>query len=296
MSRPRVAVLLGGDRRELVIAERLREAGFEVRHYACHPDIAVRAGQPEAPTATAAIAGAGLIHCTIPGPDAAGKLQSPYRAPEAFYLHAADLDGAAPGAVFMTGSAYEVLRAAAAARGLQNYNMSDDEELMVANSAAVSEGAIAHLILGSEVPLHRSRVVVMGFGRQSITLCRRLHALGAYVTVVARSGAQRARVREMGMEAVTLGEDEASIRACQFLIYTIPAPVLTRERLSWVPNDAVVEVLTAPPGGVDFAAARDLGVRLIWPRGLSDTSYKVTGEYSWASMRRGLAQLAPELL
>lgn len=291
----RVAALIAGDRRELILADRLRAAGFTVHHYGCHGDVAGRAGQPESPSAAAAIAGASLIHCTIPGPNAAGKLYTPYRQGD-FWLAPADLDGAAPGAVLFTGSAYEALREAAAARGLRNVNLSDDEELMIANSAAVAEGALAAIINHCEVPLHRSDVVVMGFGRQSVTLCRRLHALGARVTVVARDGAQRARAREMGMEAVPIGADEPAIRACQFLVYTIPALLLTRERLSWVPKDALVTVLTAPPGGVDFAAAAELGVRLIWPRGLSDTAYRVTAEYQWQAIRRGLARVAPELL
>ena len=285
-----VAALIAGDRRELIIADRLVAAGYRVRHYGCHPALAQRAGQPEAASAAAAIAGASLIHCTIPGPNAlTGKLYTPYRDAD-FFLRAADLDGAAPGAVLFTGSAYEGLREAAAARGLRNVNLSDDEELMVSNSAAVAEGALAAIITASEVPLHRASVVVMGFGKQAISLCRRLHALGARVTVVARDGAQRARALEMGLEAVPTGADEPVIRACKFLVYTIPALLLTRERLAWVPPAALVCVLTAPPGGVDFAAAQELGVRLIWPRGLSDTAYRVTAEYQWQAMQRALAR------
>lgn len=288
--------MLGGDRREAVLAQRLAQAGYQVRHIGCPPETAQALGVPEAGSVAAAVAWADLILCPIPGPDASGRLYAPYRE-QAFYLHAADLDGAAPGAVFVTGSAYEELRAAAQARGLRNVNLSDDEELMVLHSAAVAEGALHGAIGRSDITLHRSRTVLMGFGRQSVTLARRLHALGARVTVVARSGAQRARALEMGMEAVPLGgpAEEAAIRNCQFLFYTIPSPVLTRERLAWVPREALVLVLTAPPGGVDFAAAAELELNLHWLRGLSDNAYRITAANQWEAITRGLRQVAPEL-
>ena len=57
---------------------------------------------------------------------------------------------------------------------------------------------------------------------------------------------------------------------------TIPALVLNRNELIKIRNDALVIDLASKPGGVDFDAAKELGIRVIWALSLPGRVAPVT--------------------
>lgn len=60
------------------------------------------------------------------------------------------------------------------------------EELAVLNSIPTAEGAIEVAMKNSEITLHNSRVLILGFGRIGKVLAKMLHGIGAKVYVEAR--------------------------------------------------------------------------------------------------------------
>ena len=60
-------------------------------------------------------------------------------------------------------------------------------EIAILNSVPTAEGAIQVAMENTEITIHNSRCLVMGFGRCGTTLARSLLALGARVTVCSRS-------------------------------------------------------------------------------------------------------------
>jgi dipicolinate synthase subunit A len=67
---------------------------------------------------------------------------------------------------------------------------------------------------------------------------------------------------------------------------TVPAPVVDRTVLSRLPDDGVAIDIAAPPGSVDFDAARELGVRAIWARGLGKRAPITVGSSQWYGIRQ----------
>ena len=55
-----------------------------------------------------------------------------------------------------------------------------------------------------------------------------------------------------------------NIKTYDIIFNTIPALILDEEILSNVKKDALIIDLASKPGGVDFEAAKALGVRVIW--------------------------------
>lgn len=133
------------------------------------------------------------------------------------------------------------------------------EPLALRNAVPTAEGCIGLLLRHRTRTLAGSPVLVLGFGRVGQALAVRLAALGARVTLAARSPAQRAHAQSLGMTAVPLTRLPALAPGFDTVVNTVPAPVLTREVLAQLPPSALIVDLASRPGGTDFAAAAQLG-------------------------------------
>ena len=107
---------------------------------------------------------------------------------------------AKPGALLLGGKA----PAAAAALGLEWVDCFAREELAVCNAVPTAEGCIGILLARRTRTLWDAPVLVTGYGRVGQAVADRLTALGARVTVGARSPAQRALARSRGGAALPL--------------------------------------------------------------------------------------------
>lgn len=126
------------------------------------------------------------------------------------------------------------------------------------------------------VTIHNARCLVIGYGRLGKVLARQLRGLGGKVSVAARSYSDLAwtQVWSYGVER----SDQLSGWLCAYdlIVNTVPAPVLGREELSDLKPGCLVIDLASKPGGVDFKAASELGVRAIWALSLPGKVAPVT--------------------
>ena len=106
-----------------------------------------------------------------------------------------------------------------------------------------------------------SEFLVLGYGRIGRAVAQRLQALGGQVTIAARAPEQRAAARCAGLHAAPLTALEQLLPHFDAVINTIPAPVLGAAQLRCLPRGALILDLASRPGGTDFAAARELGLR-----------------------------------
>lgn len=100
----------------------------------------------------------------------------------------------------------------------------DREDVLLRNAAITAEGAIALAMERREQTLLGSRALILGFGRIARALAPRLRALGAEVTVYARSEAQRALAECLGCRALESLPDKPE--GYSILFNTVPAPLL----------------------------------------------------------------------
>ena len=171
---------------------------------------------------------------------------------------------AKPGALLLGGKA----PAAAAALRLEWVDCFAREELAVCNAVPTAEGCIGILLARRTRTLWDAPVLVTGYGRVGQAVADRLTALGARVTVGARSPAQRALARSRGGAALPLEELAAAAPGFDTAVNTIPAPVLTGPVLAALRPGSLIVDLASAPGGTDFAAAKALGVRAVLAGGL----------------------------
>lgn len=151
--------------------------------------------------------------------------------------------------------------------GLTIHDLLRREELTIANAVPTAEGALQLAMEQLPVTIHRSRVLITGYGRVAQCTAQRFAALGAWVTVTARNPAQLAAAEAAGLTALPLSELPQGNSPWDLVINTVPAPILTKSVLEKFGGAPILE-LASPPGGVDLPAARALGISVLSAPGL----------------------------
>ena len=249
--------VIGGDLRQLRIAERLAQDGFAVTTFAI--DRTPRtAGVWQAASLSDAVSGVRCVILSLPVLDSSGHISTPLSPltvdPEPLFSLLS------PGTLCFAGKAGVLLSAMAEARGIPLLDYLGREELAVRNAIPTAEGAIQIAMERLPVTLHGSHCLVLGYGRIGKILSRSLMGLGARVTVSARKWEDLAWIRSMGAEPIETAHLEPALPHCQVVFNTIPAPVLGAPELGLLPRDALCVDLASAPGGIDDAAAKRLGL------------------------------------
>jgi dipicolinate synthase subunit A len=283
------AALIGGDARELEILRLMKAEGMEVRVIGLPTGAEAITGRPQEKTMADAVTGARALVLPIPGLGVDDSIYAP-KWPEKLYLRPDDLKRCAASAMVVMGWASSTLAKSIGDAGMRLREYEKDDELMILRSRAIAEGALRIAIENTEVTLHREPVFVLGFGRVAQTLVGTLLALRADVTLVARNPVQLARAWEMGAEPVELKDLASRIGRAKVIMNTAPARLLDEKMLALTAPDALIMDLSAPPGGVDFEAAKKLGRKAIWARGLGSRAPITVGRSQWKGVRRILAE------
>ncbi|MDA8290737.1 MAG: dipicolinate synthase subunit DpsA [Actinomycetota bacterium] len=288
--RDRVVAVVGGDAREQEIARLAAAGGATVRAYGFPwPDGGID-GVGLARSAGEAMDGADYALFPIPGIAVDGRLYAP--AVDEVIVPGADLlSRLRRGAAVLLGRADERLRAAALATGHPLLEYEDDTELMLQRGPAVVEGVLAVAVQHTPVTIHGSEVGVVGFGNIGGLLSRSLVALHANVTVFARSPVQRAAADAAGCAPRPLEDLAAVAPSLAMLFSTAPAPVVSRPVLEVMARRSLVVDVAAPPGGIDLAAARALGLEAVWARGMGASAPVTVGRSQWAGIARRIADV-----
>ncbi|MFN7250786.1 MAG: dipicolinic acid synthetase subunit A [Anaerobacillus sp.] len=141
-------------------------------------------------------------------------------------------------------------------------------DVAIYNSIPTMEGTLMMVIQNTDITIHRSNVVIVGFGRVGMSVARAFHGLGANVKVAARESELLARVYEMGFQPIELSLLANEVHNTDVCINTIPAKVLTGNILSKMPTRSLIIDLASKPGGTDFRYAEKRGIKAMLAPGL----------------------------
>ncbi|NLP37948.1 MAG: dipicolinate synthase subunit DpsA [Firmicutes bacterium] len=134
-------------------------------------------------------------------------------------------------------------------------------ELAILNAIPTAEGALAFAIDNAGITIFDSEVVITGYGRCARPLARCMKALGAKVTIIARKREALAAAKTEGFKTGTFQELQTYVKRADFIFNTVPALVLGQTVLSAARPDVLIVDIASAPGGTDFAAAKDLGLK-----------------------------------
>lgn len=133
--------------------------------------------------------------------------------------------------------------------GLTVQDYSTREEFAVRNAVPTAEGALQIAMQELPVTLHGLPCLILGAGRVSRALQSRLRALGAEVTVAARRHADLAWCAVDGCCGLPFSSLDTVLPKFPLIVNTVPALVLSAERLMRLQPRTLVLDLASKPGG-----------------------------------------------
>ena len=256
--------VIGGDKRTEHLAALLLRDGHRLRSFALE-----RAALPpeisRESCLQSCVYGADCVLLPLPA-ERGGRLHAPLSAEELGMP--ALIEALWPGQLLIGGALREETVTAALRGGLRVADLLRQPALAVGNAALTAEGAIGRLIEHSERALWSGRALVLGWGRIGRILALRLSALGAAVTVAARSARDRAMAEALGCAAADYAGLDGILGDFDFIVNTVPARVLTEGMLCLIRPDALLLELASPPGGFDRTLAQNIGLHAVAAPGL----------------------------
>lgn len=258
--------VLGGDDRELVLVPKLLDLGANVRIVG-FPNLPQLAGAKIFNSMEAAVEGADALILPMPGTDATGNIRAIY-SDEKLVLTESIVKLLKPGTPIIIGSAREFLQKWVNKYNLKLFEIAEIDEVAILNAIPTAEGAIQIVMEQSPITIHNSKSIVLGFGRVGYTMARTLKVLGSQVLVVVRKEAQMARAFELGYDVCTYEDLPQKVLEAHFIFNTVPAMIIDRNLLNSMSPEVIIIDLAAQPGGTDFQAAADLGIKAILAPGL----------------------------
>ncbi|MCK8816463.1 dipicolinate synthase subunit DpsA [Natroniella sulfidigena] len=194
-----------------------------------------------------------------------------------------------PNTIFFIGFAKPKIKEWCQKYQLQLVELADLDEVAILNAIPTAEGAIEIAIREMPITLHNNNSFVLGLGRVGLTLARMLHDLGSKTYGVARKPKDLARAVELGLTPVDFVDLADQIAEADFIFNTVPVMVLDREILEQVNPEAIIIDLASAPGGTDFEAAQELGIK-------AELALGLPGKVAPTSAGKILSEIIPRII
>lgn len=247
-------VVLGGDQRNLELVHALEKDGHKVRNLVKVDNQPIEFNEDE------------IIIGPLPFSHDNKKLDAPFCSKD-LYIEAV-FKAINDEQHFIAGNIHEKHMEEGKKYNIRIIDYFKREEMQVYNAIPTAEGAIQVAMENLPVILHRSNVLVLGYGRIGKALSNAIHSLGANTHVAARNFGDLAWIENLKYYPIQLKDIDQYLNRMDVIFNTIPALVLTKDQLRNVRENSLIIDLASKPGGVDFEAAKDLGINAIHSLGL----------------------------
>lgn len=255
--------ILGGDKRMIYCGKELQEKGFKVSYCLFEKlgDIACR-------SITDAVNESDLVVLPLPSIKN-GLLNAPF-ANESVALDENLASLLSPKKVCCSiTKALKALGGKWESLNYCDYYAKEDFTLYNAILTAQATLQIAVTKLGS---MNSLPVLIMGWGRVGKACAKVFSDAGANICVSARKQKDYKEILTQGYSYTSTTAPE-SINEYSLIINTVPAMVLSAEKLGQVNKNALIIDLASGAGGVDFASAKQLGITATQELGLPGRYY-----------------------
>ena len=249
MSKNLKFVVLGGDKRMRFLAEQLYQEGFEVSDLASAKEIETFLSQTEDIDVII-----GPVPLTKDGKSlfCNGTIEIPLTSIGSLVIDNRH---------FFAGNISPFLCKQIEKQGSFFHDFMKIDTVALENAVATAEGTIAEAIAMSEKNLHKSKCLVLGYGKCAKALAQGLKCLGANVTVAARRQEQRLQAGVAGLGMLNLEAVADNCDRFDFIFNTIPAMILEEKAIKNMKSDAIIIDIASKPGGTDFACCEQQGIQ-----------------------------------
>lgn len=256
--------VLGGDLRQVKLAQLLQQEGHRVQVLGME-----LRPEPDQLTDRDSWKGMETADCVVlplPAEKADGMLNAPLS--QRRITLAQIVERMKPGQLLCGGKLSEPLREQAQKRDVRVEDYLLREEFAVKNAVPTAEGAIQIAMEELGCTLCGTKALVIGYGRIGKVLAHRLQGLGVEVTVSARRNSDLAWMEAFGCRSIRTKDISSTVGQYPLIFNTVPVRLLDRAALASLQPESLVIDLAGGSGGTDLKAAAELGIKVIWARGL----------------------------
>lgn len=258
---------IGGDARQLEVIQRLTELDATVTLIGFDNLKQSFSGATRVELTEEALEGVDAVLLPAVGTDDNGKVEGVFTSKELKLTN--ELMARLPKhAKIYTGMAKPYLKNMCATYNIELIELFERDDVAIYNSIPTAEGALLLAIQNTDITIHGSVSIVLGFGRTGMTMARTLSGLGAKVLVGVRREEHFARAYEMGFEPFRTSELLQYVSNADLIFNTVPSLIITSQVIAAMPPKAVIIDLASKPGGTDFRFAERRGVKAILAPGL----------------------------
>lgn len=267
MSKKYTFSILGGDRRQTVVAEHLLSLGHEVRIYGI-PDSSV-AGAEACFSIKKAVAGSDVVLLPLPASRDGKNLNigTVRDSKDTALYEIADCCSQNGNSLILGGMLQHDFCQYAKEKGIETVDFYLDESLQRKNALPSAEGAIMVAMQNTDRVICGMNILICGYGRIGKIIAKKARLLGADVTVAARRDEVLCEIAMDGHSAVRFSDVEAlskAINSCDVIFNTVPCNVIGGSVLRSIKNLPLYIEIASSPGGIDTATARDRGMRVVY--------------------------------
>jgi len=286
MTKTKIA-LLGGDNRELILlAALMKNSDYEVFCYGQPAELLPSGLQPREGM-SAVLKGADILILPLAGVSQYGMVFNVFG--QLLKLDADHLSLMAERSAVISGMASSYLKEICRLSGRKLITTVETDAIAVPNSIPTAEAAISLAIKNSAETINGSKSLIIGYGRVGQALACRMRALGSETEITNRGEALCQKAQQDGFTVIVWNQFDKFLDEYDYIFNTVPALVLPAKALRNVKKSTLVMDLASAPGGIDFDAARDMGLNAIQALGLP-------GKFSPVSAGKILAAVYPHII
>ena len=180
---------------------------------------------------------------------------------EKLILKAEDLTLLKPNAVIYGGAVSASLKSEIKKTGHILKEFMENDEIAVPNAVLTAEGTLYEMMSLSKKACSEWKIGILGAGRVGMACAELLRKVGAGVTVFCRKESDYMSGKNKGFDMRYYAGLASIGPYFDFLINTVPAPVVSETVISVLNRDTVIIDLASAPGGTDFTCAEQKGMK-----------------------------------
>ena len=283
--------IIGGDMRQISLARRLANEGFECAVWGLPKDAdigkAVRCSD-----ASGAVKNSRVILLPLPVSRDGININMPCS--EYGKLPVLPLVNSLSKDTFLVGGMFNPdIKSVAKEQGIAVFDYNDDEEFLVKNAFYTAEGALEIAIRETVFSLFDANALILGYGRIGKALLSVLKGIFHNVFVAARKPYDRAYIDAFGGKPVDFCSEKiiGTAKDIQVIFNTVPSVVLTEKIIENLPKNCLVIDLASGSGGIDFSAAERCKIKTVRALGLPgkvapESAANAVGDYVLSLLRK----------
>ncbi len=163
--------------------------------------------------------------------------------------------------IFFAGLMSEQAKMVAEKNQIETFEYFKSESLATLNAVPTAEGALMIAMTKSPKTMFNSRCLVTGYGKVASRLAKLLYAVGADVTVAARSKKDLSNAFCDHLKTIELQKLHTKQQHFDFVFNSIPSVIIDKVVLDRLNTDCEIIDISSNPGGVDFGYAKNRGIK-----------------------------------